>query len=130
MLIVVAILAVLAGVGFGYYVDYIEDARRNTARTNLITVKEAISRYFKDRMVYPTSLNELQGPYLQQNPNQLLLGPIQPADPNASIELKVPDTAGKNAFHTPESEMMWTDNLNIGRQIKDIRINYRGNFLY
>jgi Tfp pilus assembly protein PilE len=130
MLIVVAIVAVLAGVGFGYYTDYIEDARRNTVLTNLKTVKEAVGRYFKDRMVYPTSLNELQGPYLQQNPNQLLLGPIQPADPNAKIEIYVPDDPAKNAFHTPETEMIWTDNLNIGRQIKNIRINYRGNFLY
>jgi prepilin-type N-terminal cleavage/methylation domain-containing protein len=131
MLIVVAIIAVLAGVGFNYYGDSIEDARRNTVKMNLRSVKEAIARYFKDHMVYPTSLEQLHGPYLQQTVEQLVLTPLQAVDSNAKIEIKTPKPAADvNIYHVPEADTEWIDNLTLGRQFNDIRVYYQGTYLY
>ena len=130
MLIVVAIIAVLAGVGYNYYGDSIEEARINTVRLNMRTVKEAIGRYFKDRMVYPTSLDELRGPYLQQSVQELVLNPIQESDGTARIELQVSTIPGDNVYHTSESNLTWESNLSSGQQFKAIRVRFQGNYLY
>lgn len=131
MLIVVAIIAVLAGVGFNYYADSIEEARLNTARVNMRTVKEAIGRYFKDRLSYPTSLEELRGPYLQQSVQELILNPILPIDGNAKIEVQVPPNVADSAYHTPEASMSWVDSsLSAGKQIKSVRVKFNGIYLY
>lgn len=131
MLIVVAIIAVLAGVGYNYYGDSIEEARINTVRLNMRTVKEAIGRYFKDRMVYPTSLDELRGPYLQQSVQELVLNPLLESDGAAQIELRVSTVAvSDNVYHIPESNLTWESNLSTGKQFKAIRVRFQGNYLY
>ncbi|MEW6709237.1 MAG: prepilin-type N-terminal cleavage/methylation domain-containing protein [Candidatus Riflebacteria bacterium] len=131
MLIVVAIIAVLSGVGFSYYSDSIEEARINTVKMNMRTVKDALARYFKDRMVYPTSLDELRGPYLQQSVQELILNPILPSDGNAKIEVQVPPNVGDNAYHIAEANMTWVESsLSTGKQIKNIRVNLSGIYLY
>jgi general secretion pathway protein G len=131
MLIVVVIIAVLAGVGFNYYADSVEEARINTARVNMRTVKEAIGRYFKDRLSYPTSLDELRGPYLQQSVQELILNPILPLDGSAKIEVQVPPNVVDSAYHTPEASMAWVDaSLSAGRQIKNVRVIFNGTYLY
>ncbi len=130
MLIVVAIIAVLAGVGFSYYSDSIEEARINTVKMNMRTVKDAVARYFKDRMAYPTSLDELRGPYLQQSVQELILNPILPGDGNAQIELKISNVAENNVYHVAEEDTTWTSNLSSGKQFKDIRVKYQGAYLY
>ncbi len=126
MLIVVAIIAVLAGVGYNYYVDSIEDARTATVRTNIKVVREAISRYFKDHMAYPTSLESLQGPYLQQPMAELLLNPLLG---NGIIMVEVADPAKYNvtynAFQATETVRI-EYSTHDGRQIKGIRIKYHG----
>lgn len=127
MLIVVAIIAVLVGVGSAYYQDTVEEARLNTAKLNLKTVKEAMARFFKDRMVYPNSLDDL-GPYLQQSVTVLVLTPIQPIDPNAEIQLQVPTAVGANVFHVDEADTEWiAANLNPGKQFRNIRVKYNTN---
>ncbi|MBU1107147.1 MAG: prepilin-type N-terminal cleavage/methylation domain-containing protein [Candidatus Riflebacteria bacterium] len=136
MLIVVTILAVLAGVGFNYYSESIEDARISTIKTNLKIVRDAISRYFKDHMTYPTSLESLQGAYLMQPVAALLETPFQ----NKSIVwVEVPTAAaiadpnrGPNIFQlSPASDCEWIDydfggGGSGGRQIRSIRIKYDG----
>jgi prepilin-type N-terminal cleavage/methylation domain-containing protein len=126
MLIVVAIIAVLAGVGIGYYGDYIEEARMATARTNLKIVRDAISRYFKDHMTYPTSLESLQGPYLQQPTTSLLLEPLAG---NGIIMVEVVDNVhypdDYNVFQATATELIaYVPATHNNRQIKNIRIIY------
>ncbi|MGM0598829.1 MAG: type IV pilin protein [Candidatus Rifleibacteriota bacterium] len=129
IMIVVAVIAVLTGVGFNYYQDSLVEARLNTVKLNLDTVKEAISRYFKDHMTYPVSINELKGPYLQQSVQELILSPLQPLDSNARIEIKVSNVAEDNVYHVDESDTTWTSNLTSGKQFKDIRVRFQGNYL-
>lgn len=130
MLIVVTILAVLAGVGYNYYFDLIDEARVNTVKGNMRTVKDAIARFFKDRMVYPTSLDELRGPYLQQSVAELILNPLLPQDGTAQIEIQVPAGADINVFQVPEAGLTWTSDLASGKQFKNIRVKFGGNYLY
>ncbi len=130
MLIVVTILAVLAGVGYNYYFDLIDEARVNTVKGNMRTVKDAIARFFKDRMVYPTSLDELRGPYLQQSVAELILNPLLPQDGTAQIEIQVPAGADVNVFQVPEANLTWTSDLASGKQFKNIRVKFGGNYLY
>jgi prepilin-type N-terminal cleavage/methylation domain-containing protein len=119
IMIVVAVIAVLTGVGFNYYQDSLVEARVNTVKLNLDAVSEAISRYFKDHMTYPTSINELKGPYLQQSVQELLLTPLQPLDSNVRIEIKVSNVANENVYHVEESNTIWSSNLTGGKQFKD-----------
>lgn len=130
MLIVVTILAVLAGVGYNYYFDLIDEARVNTVKGNMRTVKDAIARFFKDRMVYPTSLDELRGPYLQQSVAELILNPLLQYDGTAQIEIQVPAGADVNVFQVPEANLTWTSDLASGKQFKNIRVKFGGNYLY
>lgn len=127
MLIVVAIIAVLAGVGYNYYVDSIEDARIVTARTNIKIVREAISRYFKDNMTYPTSLESLQGQYLLQPVMTLLVTPFQD---KAVVQVEVSNVAEQNIFQVAPADCEWVDYVFGGnahdRQIRSIRIKYDG----
>ena len=127
MMIVVVIIAVLAGVGYNYYGDSIEEARLNTVKINLRTVKDAIARYFKDHLTYPKSLDQLRGPYLMQSVNELLITPL---GGDAQIELNISSVAGANVYHSPESDMIWTSNLNTGEQFKNIRVKFQGIYLY
>lgn len=135
MLIVVAIIAVLAGVGFSYYSDSIEDARMATVRSNLNVVRDSIARYFKDHMTYPTSLEALQGPYLQQPPVYLLVSQFQG---NSVVRVEVPTDAaiadpakGPNIFQLVAADCEWIDYDfggagSGGKQIRSIRIKYNG----
>jgi len=129
MLIVVAIVAVLAGVGSSYYQEYTEEARISLMKYNLQAVREAVSRYFKDRLVYPTTFNELQGTYLQQSVSELL---VDPAPGKVSVTVEVPlATAGINISQNSPADCEWitydfSGPGSGGRQIRSIRINYGG----
>ncbi len=123
LLIVVAIIAVLAGVGLNYYGDYIEDARIAAVRTNLKIVRDAISRYFKDHMAYPTSLESLQGPYLQQPTTAMLLDPLAG---NGVLQVEV----STNFFAQPPVAIDWLlYSAHDGRQIRNVKIVYNGTLM-
>jgi prepilin-type N-terminal cleavage/methylation domain-containing protein len=130
MLIVVAIIAVLAGVGSSYYQEYSQEARVNLVKYNLQAVREAISRFFKDRLTYPTSLEALQGAYLAQSVRELLLAPL--AQNNVLIKVEVPKLAANpNISQNSPADCEWVTYDFSGpgsgnRQIRSIRINYNG----
>lgn len=123
MLIVVAIIAVLAGVGYNYYADILPEARENTARTNLKIVRDAISRYFKDNMAYPTSLKSLEGPYLQQSVESVLITPLAG---DAKLRLEYNSSLDTVSFY--ERVYLWADQelVPAGKQIRDVRIKLNG----
>lgn len=123
MLIVVTIIAVLAGVGFSYYSDSIEDARMATARNNLKVVRDAIERYFKDHMAYPTSLDSLQGPYLMQPATSLLLTPL---NGNARIRLEYNTSADSVDYFDRVYAWDYIELVPANKQIRNLRIEYNG----
>ncbi len=131
MLVVVAIIAVLAGAGYNYYSDILPDARQAAVKANLQMVRDAVSRYFKDNMAYPTSFEALQGPYLQQPVVESLVNPLQGA---ATVRVEIPDiakTAETNVFQVPPASCTWVDydftgGGSGGKQMRSIKIRYNG----
>jgi prepilin-type N-terminal cleavage/methylation domain-containing protein len=122
MLIVVAIVAVLAGAGYNYYADILPEARENTARMNLKIVRDAISRYFKDNMAYPTSLKSLES-YLQQPVETVLITPL---GGDAKLRLEYNSSLDTVSFY--ERVYVWSDQelVPAGKQIRDVRIKLNG----
>jgi type II secretory pathway pseudopilin PulG len=60
MLVVVAIIVVLAGVAVPITLGVLNDARKDTARTNIAHIVQAITTYrIKNQDAYPQSLEEL-----------------------------------------------------------------------
>lgn len=131
MLIVVAIIAVLAGVGSSYYQEYTQDARINLLKYNLKVVREAVSRYFKDNLVYPSNFESLQGAYLHQSVNLLLVNPLPDG---VLVKVEVPKAAlpvDTNIAQLSPADCDWVtyDFSGAGsgnRQIRSIRINFSG----
>lgn len=131
MLIVVAIIAVLSGVGYNYYADILPETREAAVRANLALVRDAISRYFKDNMKYPDSLDSsTMGLYLQTDSVQNLL--ISPLGPTAKLLVEVPDplkTSEVNVFQVPPASctLPWpaydfSGGGSGGKQIRSIKI--------
>ena len=56
LMIVVAIVAILAGVGYPSYQSYIMDNNRNEAKTGLMQLQLLQEQYFLDNRSYATSL--------------------------------------------------------------------------
>lgn len=129
MLIVVAIIAVLAGVGSSYYQEYTEEARISLIKYNLQAVRDAVSRYFKDRLIYPTSFDELQGAYLQQSVRELL---VSPSPDKILVKVEVPQlAAGTNISQISPADCEWiiydfSGAGSGGRQMRSIRVSYSG----
>lgn len=57
LLIVVAIIAVLAGVAIPYYNDYIIDSRTSVLQNNLATIRKAINQFRADNQRGPIRVN-------------------------------------------------------------------------
>jgi len=124
VVIVLAVIGTMVAVSVGYYTDSLDNANRVVVRTNGKAVRDALQRYFKDRMAYPENLNELVGPYLSQSPVQLLQGPLEKA--NGHIYVYIPDSATKvNAFSWDGAFKYVKYDFaspNVGQQIRDIEI--------
>ncbi|HNX78200.1 MAG TPA: prepilin-type N-terminal cleavage/methylation domain-containing protein [Candidatus Rifleibacterium sp.] len=128
MLIVVSIIAVLAGAGYNYYSDILPTARENTVKANLKIVRDAVSRYFKDNMIYPTSFKMLQGAYLQQSVSEALVTPLQGA---GEVWVEVSNVAETNIFQVNPADCIWikydfAGTESGGKQMRGIRIRYNG----
>jgi general secretion pathway protein G len=72
MLVVVAIIVVLAGVGGAYLIGQLNESKVSTAQVKAREVSNAIDMYFVDHSQYPPSLEALlqkdadgKGPYLK-----------------------------------------------------------------
>jgi general secretion pathway protein G len=70
MIVVVAIIVALAGLGGYAYIQTLKTQQKNTAKINVKGLAEAVNRYYTDHNRYPSSLQELLrkdaqgGPYL------------------------------------------------------------------
>src|SRR4051812_25314708 len=59
LLVVLAVLAVLAGMVVPRYLDRVDDARETVLRQDLIGLRTAIDNFYRDKLRYPNSLDEL-----------------------------------------------------------------------
>src|ERR1700730_5107515 len=64
MLVVVAIIVVLAGVGGAYLIGQLNEAKVNTAKIKAQNISNAVDQFYVDNGQYPTQLTDL----LVQNP--------------------------------------------------------------
>lgn len=121
LLIVVAIVAILTGVGYSYYQDSLQESRETVVRHNLKTVRQAISMYFKDHMAYPKQLESLIGPYLKEGIPELLIYPLR-ASASVFVEVPTPNSTPE-AFQATKTEWIYYpfDGSNI-KEIKDVKI--------
>lgn len=128
MLIVVAIIAVLAGVGSSYYQEYTQEARISVVKSNLMAVRDAISRYFKDRLSYPRSFDELQGGFLKQSVQELLMNPIPQG---VVVEVEVANDADSNRENWSWGWIVYdfAGAGSLGQQMRNIRIKYNGSVM-
>ncbi len=122
ILIVIGVIAVLSSFAVGYYQEYLDDARRNVQLQNANIVREAISRYFKDNLEYPTSLEKLQGPYIHQPISSLF-----DASGAYTVMVQVTNVAEENLYHVGQQDRIWVPytfggNTHDGKQIGDIKI--------
>lgn len=59
LMFTVAIIAVLAVLASGQYFQYIDKARVDDARTDILAIELAVQRYYSDNFAYPASLGEV-----------------------------------------------------------------------
>jgi prepilin-type N-terminal cleavage/methylation domain-containing protein len=125
LIVVVAVIAVLAGAAVSYFGDSVTDARHAVVRQNLGMVREALSRYFKDRMEYPTKLESLTGPYMTENPVGLLVTPVGQENPQLEVEVPAGGEPA-NAFQAKVTEWKVYDSTGTQGQIRAVRLRLNG----
>jgi general secretion pathway protein G len=59
LMVVLAVLAILAGIVAPMYLDRVGDARETVLRQNLVGLRQSIDQYYRDKGRYPPSLTEL-----------------------------------------------------------------------
>lgn len=88
MLVVMAVLAVLAGLVAPRYLERVQGARETVLRQNLVGVRTAIDQFYRDQLRYPTTLDELvQRRYLRAVP-------VDPITDRADTWIVVPPSEG------------------------------------
>jgi general secretion pathway protein G len=106
VLIVMVIIAILAGVGLYMYNNSITSAREAVLKDNLYGMREAIDRYYADKNKWPASLDTLVSEkYIRQVPDdpttgapdwQTTVGEPDPTNPSAE--------AGISDVHSSSSQ--------------------------
>jgi general secretion pathway protein G len=96
LMVVMAVLAVLAGVVTPIYLDRVEDAREVTLKHNLTGLRTAIDQYVRDQGKYPDHLQRLVtkgyiravpvDPITQSSKTWVVVPP--PNDPKAVYDVK------------------------------------------
>ena len=130
VLIVTAIVAVLAVTAVNYYGNASEEASLAVTRHNLQVIREAIARYFKDRLKYPTDLDALQGPYLGQTPEAMIRSSLGHSNWSFLIEVPSDATPGVNAFTAVDfTEIYYDPSGSKDRQFRKIKIKIDGKLM-
>ena len=96
LMVVVALIAVLAGMGVVQYRNTVMRTREAVLKEDLFRMRDAIDQYYADKAKYPAGLETLVAEgYLRQVPKdpitssaetwQTVLAELDPADPTAEI---------------------------------------------
>ncbi len=90
LLIVIAIMAILAGVAVPYYNDYIVESRRSILQNNLATIRKAINQFRADNKRGPAMVN------IKVDPSSLIIvnGESDPFDELVNGPLQYIEGAG------------------------------------
>ena len=106
VLIVMVIIAILAGVGLYMYNNSVTSAREAVLKQNLLGMREAIDRYYADKNKWPASLDTLVSEkYIREVPDdpttgapdwQTTVGEPDPSNPSAE--------AGISDVHSSSSQ--------------------------
>lgn len=73
LIVVMAIVALLAGIAAPRYFNAVDKARRSSLRSSLAVLRDALDKYAADKGRYPDSLDELvQDRYLRSIPDDPL----------------------------------------------------------
>jgi general secretion pathway protein G len=59
MMIVMALIVILAGIGLSVYGNSVQRAKEATLKEDLFRMRDAIDQYYADKNKYPASLDEL-----------------------------------------------------------------------
>lgn len=87
LIVVMAIVALLAGIAAPRYFASVDRARANSLRSSLAVMRDALDKYAADKGRYPDSLEQLvQDRYIRQVPQDPLTG-------NATSWLTLPPPA-------------------------------------
>jgi len=86
LLVVLSIIALLLTIATPKYFGSIDRAKETTLKQDLVTVRDAIDKYYADKNVYPESLDELvEKKYI----NKLPFDPI--TESNSTWEIVAPE---------------------------------------
>jgi general secretion pathway protein G len=119
MLVVVAIIVVLAGVGGAYLIGQLNESKVNTAQIKARNISNAIEMFYVDNSMYPQTLDQLlvqdpttkKGPYLKSIDD--IMSPIDGRpfnyDPTGQIGLQK-----GNVVATPDVYITLNDGRVIG----------------
>ena len=78
LIVVMAIVALLAGIAAPRYFASVDRAKANTLRSSLAVMRDALDKYAADKGHYPDTLEQLaQDRYLRQVPEDPLTGSAQ-----------------------------------------------------
>jgi type II secretion system protein G len=111
LIVVMAIVALLAGITAPRYFHSVERARHNSLRSSLAVMRDALDKYAADKGRYPDSLEQLvQDRYLRQLPEDPLTGSnatwvttVPPAD--ADLPGRVGDVRSGAAGRAPDGSL-------------------------
>jgi general secretion pathway protein G len=128
LIVVTAIIAVLAGAGYSYYMDSLQESREAVVKYNLRVVREALSRHFKDDFRYPVQLEALTGRYLQKSMQELLVFPLSD-DTKVYVEVPTANTSAEASQATETQTIQYLFDGSNTDQIKNVRIFYNGKLM-
>ncbi|MET1117140.1 MAG: prepilin-type N-terminal cleavage/methylation domain-containing protein [Comamonas sp.] len=75
LLVVLAVLAILAGITAPLYLDRVHEAREATLRYNLLGLRQAIDYFYRDKGRYPLTLEEMvDSRYIRAVPEDPITG--------------------------------------------------------
>jgi type II secretion system protein G len=111
LIVVMAIVALLAGIAAPRYLHSIDRAKENSLRTSLRVMRDAIDHFAADRGRYPETLDELvQTRYLRTLPEDPLTGrhdswvALSPP-PDAHVAGQVFDVRSGSALRAPDGTL-------------------------
>lgn len=111
LIVVMAIVALLAGIAAPRYLHSIDRAKENSLRTSLRVMRDAIDHFAADRGRYPETLDELvQTRYLRTLPEDPLTGlrdswVVLSPPPDAHVGGLVFDVRSGSALRAPDGTL-------------------------
>lgn len=111
LIVVMAIVALLAGITAPRYFASVDRAKANSLRTSLAVMRDALDKYAADKGRYPESLEQLvQDRYLRRVPEDAVTGSAQgwvilPPHPGADLSGQVGDVRSGAAGRAPDGTL-------------------------